>query len=416
MKERVEWSMTTILNRVARQVSLMALFLILASGLSSCRGSTASEGGSSPTGQEPIPTKQIWDQPPEMTIQQDTIYLATLKTERGDIQIELFTDKAPVTANNFIFLAEQGFYDNTTFHRVIPEFMAQAGDPSGTGMGGPGYRFGDEFHPDLRFDQEGLLAMANAGPDSNGSQFFITYGAAPHLTGSHTIFGKVVEGMKVLESLTPRDPQENPDFKGDVLHTVEIEEAETSLLPPPTPTPIPLAPEPEEGRPLAELEIPERENLYNSPPSQVLEEGVEYQAVLSTSQGEVEIQLDPEGAPESVNNFIVLAELGYWDGFPISFVEPGVFVVMGSPQNRPDSDIGYGVTNEVGLEAAKGAVGFLFREDIQAASGSQFFILLEAMPSLEGRFNVFGYVTSGMENVSLMTDGDQILKVVILRE
>ncbi|MGB9593450.1 MAG: peptidylprolyl isomerase [Anaerolineae bacterium] len=165
-----------------------------------------------------------WSSPPPMAIDPAKQYFAVLKTEKGDIRIQLFADKAPKTVNNFVFLARQGFYDNTTFHRVIPGFMAQGGDPTGTGAGGPGYRFADEFHPDLKHDSEGILSMANAGPNTNGSQFFITYAPQPHLDGRHSVFGKVVSGMDVLRALTPRDPSTNPTFSGDRLLTVVIEE------------------------------------------------------------------------------------------------------------------------------------------------------------------------------------------------
>jgi cyclophilin family peptidyl-prolyl cis-trans isomerase len=143
-------------------------------------------------------------------------------TELGEFRVRLFAEQAPVTVNNFVFLARQGYYDNTTFHRVLPGFMAQGGDPTGTGAGGPGYSFEDEFDPALQFDRAGLLAMANRGPDTNGGQFFITYAPTPHLNGLHTIFGEVVEGAEVLSRLTPRDPQANPDFQGDGLVTVEV--------------------------------------------------------------------------------------------------------------------------------------------------------------------------------------------------
>ncbi len=165
-----------------------------------------------------------WSSPPPMVIDPTKQYFATLKTEKGDIRIQLFADKAPMTVNNFVFLAREHFYDNTTFHRVIPGFMAQGGDPTGTGSGGPGYRFADEFHPDLKHDSEGILSMANAGPNTNGSQFFITYAPQPHLDGHHAVFGKVVSGMDVLKALTPRDPRTSPTFGGDRLLTVVIEE------------------------------------------------------------------------------------------------------------------------------------------------------------------------------------------------
>ena len=147
-----------------------------------------------------------YDAPPSMVIDPTKRYVATISTDKGDIVIELFADKAPATVNNFVFLAGDGYYDGVTFHRVIKGFMAQGGDPTGSGSGGPGYRFADEFHPALRHDQPGILSMANAGPDTNGSQFFITYTETPHLDGKHTVFGRVIEGMDVLEAIPERDP------------------------------------------------------------------------------------------------------------------------------------------------------------------------------------------------------------------
>ncbi len=141
-----------------------------------------------------------------MTIDPAKRYVATIATELGDIVVELHADKAPRTVNNFVFLARQGFYDGCTFHRVIRDFMAQAGDPTGTGRGGPGYRFADEIHPHLKHDGPGVLSMANAGPDTNGSQFFITHVATPHLDGKHTVFGRVIDGMDVVLAIPERDP------------------------------------------------------------------------------------------------------------------------------------------------------------------------------------------------------------------
>jgi peptidylprolyl isomerase/peptidyl-prolyl cis-trans isomerase B (cyclophilin B) len=159
-----------------------------------------------------------------LVIEPGKSYRATIVTEKGEIQLELYSDRVPETVNNFVFLAREGFYDDTAFHRVIPGFMAQAGDPTGRGSGGPGYVFGDEFDATLRHDGPGILSMANAGPDTNGSQFFITYVPAPWLDDVHTVFGRVVEGMEVLESLTPRDPEQNPDFAGDRIKTITIQE------------------------------------------------------------------------------------------------------------------------------------------------------------------------------------------------
>ena len=144
--------------------------------------------------------------PPPMTIDPKKRYTATFKTDQGDFVAELHADKAPMTVNNFVFLARERFYDGVTFHRVIRDFMAQGGDPTGTGTGGPGYKFADEFHPTLKHSGPGILSMANAGPGTNGSQFFITHRATPHLDNKHTVFGKVIQGLELLLSMPERDP------------------------------------------------------------------------------------------------------------------------------------------------------------------------------------------------------------------
>jgi cyclophilin family peptidyl-prolyl cis-trans isomerase len=141
-----------------------------------------------------------------MVIDPKKKYTATIVTPNGDIVIELFADKAPKTVNNFVFLAREGYYNGVTFHRVIKGFMAQGGDPTGTGRGGPGYQFADEFHPQLRHNGPGILSMANAGSGTNGSQFFITFAATPHLDNRHTVFGKVIKGMDVVLKIPERDP------------------------------------------------------------------------------------------------------------------------------------------------------------------------------------------------------------------
>jgi cyclophilin family peptidyl-prolyl cis-trans isomerase len=162
---------------------------------------------------------------PPMTIDVTKQYLATLHTEKGDIVIELYADKAPLAVNSFIFLSRNGWFDGITFHRVIPGFVAQAGDPSGTGYGTPGYAYKNEISSDLKFNGPGVVGMANAGADSNGSQFFITYSAQPTLDGSYTIFGKVIQGMDVATNLTARDPSKSADLPpGDKILSVTIEE------------------------------------------------------------------------------------------------------------------------------------------------------------------------------------------------
>jgi peptidyl-prolyl cis-trans isomerase B (cyclophilin B) len=149
-------------------------------------------------------TKQ-WDNPPAMQIDPDKIYLATIETERGSIELELYPQHAPKTVNNFAFLAGEGFYDGVLFHRVIGNFMIQGGDPTGTGRGGPGYRFEDETRGNPLKHETGVISMANAGPNTNGSQFFITHSRQPHLDGRHTVFGKVVKGQDVVNAIRQGD-------------------------------------------------------------------------------------------------------------------------------------------------------------------------------------------------------------------
>jgi cyclophilin family peptidyl-prolyl cis-trans isomerase/protein-disulfide isomerase len=162
---------------------------------------------------------------PAMKIDTTKQYIATLHTEKGDIVLQLYPDKAPLAVNNFVFLARQGWYDGTTFHRVLPGYIAQGGDPSATGYGTPGYAFDNEVSSGLSFDRPGLLAMANAGPGTNGSQFFISMAPAPNLDGGYTIFGEVVSGMEVVNSLTPRDPSKTIYLPpGDKIINVTIEE------------------------------------------------------------------------------------------------------------------------------------------------------------------------------------------------
>ena len=169
-------------------------------------------------------THKTYDHPPEMTLDPSKEYHANLVTEKGTVRIRLFAREAPETVNNFVFLAREGYFDETTFHRVIEGFMAQGGDPTGTGTGGPGYSISDEFHPDLRHDRPGILSMANRGPNTGGSQFFITHVATPWLDERHAVFGEVIEGMEVVNSLRERDPQSDRE-PGDRIERVEIEES-----------------------------------------------------------------------------------------------------------------------------------------------------------------------------------------------
>ena len=160
-----------------------------------------------------------WSVPPEMNLDLKKKYTAVLHTDKGDITIDLYAEKVPGTVNNFVFLARQGFYNNTIFHRVIANFMVQGGDPTGTGTGGPGYRFNDEFDRSLHHDKPGVLSMANAGPNTNGSQFFITHVPTSWLDGKHSVFGQVSHGMDVLLAIPPRDPNK---INSPAVHLISV--------------------------------------------------------------------------------------------------------------------------------------------------------------------------------------------------
>lgn len=168
-----------------------------------------------------IPVAAQYEAPP-MGIDSSKQYFATVKMANGgEFVMQLYSDRAPITVNSFVFLACKGYFNGLTFHRVLEGFMAQGGDPTGTGSGGPGYEFVNE-DSDLTFDKAGVVAMANAGRDTNGSQFFITFVETPQLNGGYTIFGQVTEGMDVVNAITRRDPEANPAFEGDAMESVTI--------------------------------------------------------------------------------------------------------------------------------------------------------------------------------------------------
>jgi cyclophilin family peptidyl-prolyl cis-trans isomerase len=199
---------------------IMGFLLVIVSCAPVIEPEQASQDYSTP---EQTGPKQYESAPP-MMIDIGKDYFATVKMENGgEFIIQLYPEQAPVTVNSFVFLAEQGYFDGVSFHRVIDGFMAQTGDPTGTGRGGPGFIFENEDSV-LQFDKEGVVAMANAGRDTNGSQFFITFAPAEFLNGDYTIFGQVTEGMDVVNGITRRDPLENPTFIGDIIESITISE------------------------------------------------------------------------------------------------------------------------------------------------------------------------------------------------
>ncbi len=365
----------------------------------------------------PVSTPVHWSNPPAMAIDKTKIYIADFNTAKGDFRVQLFADKAPFTVNSFVFLARQGFYNNTTFHRVIKDFMAQGGDPTGTGSGGPGYAFDDEISPDLKFDKPGLLAMANSGPNTNGSQFFITFTPQTALDGRYTIFGQVVSGMDVVLLLKLRDPSTSPTFTGDALYSVTISESPISLLPGPTPTPTLHFPVPTPGvRSFATMSVTARASLFTGPPAMAIDVTHTYQAILDTSRGKLVFDLDAADAPQSVNNFVVLAQMGFWDNFPINYVQIYDFILTGEPAGLQDSDIGYTLPYEKGLSNDAGSLGYWIPAGKTASSGSQLYILMVGHKELDGKNTVFGKLDSkdGLLLANKLTTDDRILSVTIV--
>ncbi len=210
-------------NRAIQWVGLAILLLAVGGIIWAIWASQApaQEAASNPS---ELPNPKKYDSVPAMQIDKQKRYTATVKMVKGgEFVIQLYPDKAPLAVNSFVFLAREGFFDGVTFHRVLDGFMAQGGDPTGTGGGGPGYQFDNE-DSDLKFDKAGVVAMANAGRDTNGSQFFITFAPAPHLDGGYTIFGQVISGMDIVNGLRRRDPLKFPDYTGDAIESIIITE------------------------------------------------------------------------------------------------------------------------------------------------------------------------------------------------
>lgn len=376
----------------------------------------------------PAARDSMYSESPPMVIDPEKVYYATIKTEKGDIRVQLFADRAPVTVNNFVYLARDGYYNNTVFHRVLDGFMAQAGDPTGTGAGGPGYEFEDEIVTGLGFDRSGLLAMANRGPRTNGSQFFLTLAPTEWLTGKHTIFGEVIDGTDVLNDITLRDPGKQPSFPGDEILTILIDEQDDSILPtpspaPPTPTPTntptPYAPTSmdAEGKPLASLEPTERVDVFNMPGEMIIDPEKNYSAVISTSQGDLDVTLFADEAPIAVNNFVVLSELGFYDNLPVSLVNPEI-ILIGSPNPEdPTDDVGYIFAAEKGLSQPLkiGSMAFLpDQRDPNMSSGSQILIaVIPPPPGVEVRFSFFGQINDDNGVIDKLSQQDTITSITI---
>jgi len=348
-------------------------------------------------------------------IKAGAIYQATIVTDKGNIVVELYPD-APQGVNNFVTLAQNGYYDGLTFHRVEPGFVVQGGDPKGDGTGGPGYTIPAEIkhlHP------AGALAWARTGDESNperrssGSQFYITLKDTPFLDGQYSVFGQVISGMEIVQKIGI----------GDKIQRIDIKEAAASQLPTPLPTPLPKAPKSESGRPLAKLPLEQREGVYNTAPEAPAKQPASYQATIKTPKGDVVLTLDPASAPKAVYNFVLLANLGFYDGMPIAFTEPELYLVAGSPASRPDSDVGYGLAPEVGPQGSPVITGTvaLYPTFDQVtgevkASGSQFFISFAEVQENETPLSILGKVISGLDIATKLTMSDTLTSITVVEK
>ncbi len=367
---------------------------------------------------DPVNRDGFFDQAPPYILDEGKVYYAVIRTASGNITIQLFADRTPVTVNNFIYLSLTGYYDATIFHRVLEDFMAQAGDPTGTGRGGPGYNFQDEFVGNLQFDRPYLLAMANSGPATNGSQFFITFVPTTHLNQRHTIFGEVISDQAVVDGITRRDPQAGGP--ADVIETIDIFESTESVLPAPEPTPVPTptpsptpAPTPyaphqildEDSRPLAQLDPVDRKNLFNTPPDEVLERDQPYGVTLESNYGSITLELFPDTAFDAVNNFAVLADIGFFDNVPIIYSSQSHSIFLGVLDGTRDGMVGYTLplgNGHVTDEPRQGMLFYLpdFSDPTVVQGGALILAPGEMSNEVMPEFLVIGGLTAGWETMA----------------
>ncbi|MGC8780739.1 MAG: peptidylprolyl isomerase [Anaerolineae bacterium] len=363
----------------------------------------------------PAERNERFSGPAATWIKPNTIYHATIQTDKGEIVVELFPD-APQGVNNFVTLALNGYYDGLTFHRVEPNFVVQGGDPNGNGTGGPGYTIPAEIgHPHPRGAVAWARTSDQVNPErrSSGSQFYITLRETSFLDGQYSVFGQVVKGMEVVDQLAV----------GDKIQRIDVKEVQASQLPTPTPTPLPRAPQAEPGRPLAKIPATQREGLYNTPPALPGQMPNAYEATIKTPRGDIVIALDTKSAPKAVFSFVTLANLGFYDGMPVAFIQPDLYMVSGSPNSRPDSDVGYQLDPEPwpqGSPVITGTVAlYPYFDDASGAvraSGSQFFISLAAVEQNDVPLSILGQVIRGLEIVPQLTISDTLTSVTIVEK
>ncbi len=354
--------------------------------------------GSRPLADLTVPQRNgIYGGAPDMTIDPAKIYVATFKTAKGDVEIELYGKEAPVAVNNFVVLADLGYYDGMPLYPVGPPNAVLSGDPTGDGQGGPGYDFPAEIMIANGTGALGYLRLPDQiNPDrlSNGSQIYITREAVPDIDGVYAAFGQVIKGQEVLDQLA----------QGDVVETVTISEAKERVAAtpaPPTPTPTPFAPTSEKGRPLAALDPEKRINYFNTAPTMQLETGKDYLARITTDLGDIVVDLNEKQTPLTVNNFVVLANLGFYDNTMFHRVIEGFMAQAGDPSGTGRGGPGYTFEDEIVPELVFDKAGILAMANAgPATNGSQFFITFDATDWLNGQHTIFGKVIEGQDLLS----------------
>ena len=390
----------------AGKVLLPAMVALLVASMA-CGGEEeeTSPAASSATASAAQPQAAImqWAAPPTMSVDASKAYHATLRTTYGDITVELYPGEVPVTVNNFVFLARQGFYDGVAFHRVLRGFMIQGGDPTGTGRGGPGYRFADEQV--TRDYLRGTLAMANSGPDTNGSQFFIMHEDFA-LPKDYTIFGMVTEGWVVLDAIantavSARVPGGEQSLPLDdiVIQSIEVREGEKISSAPATPIPSAAAsasqPTPTPSAAAAAQQPQEANMQWASPPAMSIDTAKQYQATLRTTYGDITVELHPSEVPATVNNFVFLARQGFYDGVRFHRIIRGFMVQSGDPTGTGRGGPGYRFADEpVTRDYLRGTLAMANAGP--NTNGSQFCIMHQD-GGLPPAYTIFGLVTEGLD-------------------
>ena len=322
-------------------------------------------------------------------------YFWNIETNKGLIKVRLWPDVAPMHVSSTIYLTRLGFYDTLPFHRVITGFMAQGGCPLGSGTGGPGYKYSGEFSASVKHDRPGLLSMANSGPGTDGSQFFLTFKATPWLNNRHTLFGEVAEGMDVLKVLESKGSRQGktlePLFmKKCTITTAKIVREEFSLA--------------AIDKFIADAKV--NKSLLNwrkklrKPPKYVFPKGKSLFWNMETNKGKIRIRFNPEVAPMHVSSAIYLTRLGYYDGLTFHRVIQGFMAQGGCPTGTGRDGPGYQFGGEFSKDLKHDSAGILSTANAgPGTDGSQFFITFGPTPTLDGSYTIYGKVVEGLDVV-----------------